>query len=171
MRRESRRQHAEIPTAIRPRDIDGHTAESPRTGHTRTRSHTDMLAHRNCTSTTPCRTGWGGGTLVYSSLAGPGRRPWAQKPGEKKNQSHREETPRPVTQRRNTTTSHSEKKHTKKKKHQKKSHTEKKHTKKKKQRTFCHRYVSAHSDATMFLENYTAIIRFGNTFGHTSLFL
>ena len=163
MRRESRRQHAETPTAIRPR--------APEQAHTMTRSHTDMLAYPNCTSTTSCRTGWVGGTLVYSFLAGPGRRPWAQKPGEKKNQSHREETPRPVTQRRNTTTSHSEKKHTKKKKHQKKSHTEKKHTKKKKQRTFCHRYVSAHSDATMFLENYTAIIRFGNTFGHTSLFL
>ena len=156
MRRESRRQDAEIPTAIRPR-AHGRT-------HTRTRSHTDMLAYRNCTSTTPCRTGWVGGTLVYSFLAGPGRRPWAQKPGEKKKVTQRrnirrtrtrEETPRPVTQRRNTTTSHSEKKH----------------TKKKKQRTFCHRYVSAHSDATMFLENYTAIIRFGNTFGHTSLFL
>ena len=147
MRRESRRQHAETPAAIRP--------IAPEQAHTMTRSHTDMLAYPNCTSTTSCRTGWVGGTLVYSFLAGPGRRPWAQKPGEKKNQSHREETPRPVTQRRNTTTSHSEKKH----------------TKKKKQRTFCHRYVSAHSDATMFLENYTAIIRFGNTFGHTSLFL
>ena len=144
MRRESRRQHAEIPTAIRPRDIDGHTAESPRTGHTRTRSHTDMLAHWNCTSTTPCRTGWGGGTLVYSSLAGPGRRPWAQKPGEKKNQSHREETPRP---------------HNKKKNHR--NNKKKNQTQKKQQRTFCHRYVSVHSDATMFSQNYTAIIRLG----------
>ena len=46
MRRESRRQDAEIPTAIRPRDTNGHTAESPRT-----RSHTDMLAYTPNTHT------------------------------------------------------------------------------------------------------------------------
>ena len=31
----------------------------------------------------PGRTGWGGGTLVYFLPAGPGQRPWAQKPGKK----------------------------------------------------------------------------------------
>ena len=68
----------ESPEAIRP-EPDGQTAETPRT-----RSHTDMLAHRGCTATSPtrriCRTGLAGGEepwcthsrLVPVSGPGPG---------------------------------------------------------------------------------------------------
>ena len=77
MRRESNGHPAETPTAIRPR-YRGTTGTLAHTG-----VYTDIgVAH---TPSTPCRTGWGGGTLVYSLPAGPGQKAWGRKPGQKKN--------------------------------------------------------------------------------------
>ena len=50
--------------------------------------------------------------------------------------------------------SEKEKNHHDSEHNKKKNHQEKKKNKKRRRRTFCHRYVSAHSDAIMSSQNY-----------------
>ena len=99
----------ESPTAIRPRHRRPPGRDSADTlGHARTRSHTEMLAHKGLhrdvshTSHTPYRTGWERGTLVYLLLAGLGRRLWAREPGEREKQTVNMTRRRTIGRRRRT---------------------------------------------------------------------